>query len=615
MERNRNATQGSETTAHIARFTVCHRPPWTLSVLFAVQHLLVQASLLQSVHYLLLDSAPSAQHSPQHGYQLMPSSLFSSGLATLAQASVGTRLPLVQAPTFEYLIPSMIFITQSTGINGSNHNADVGPCEAGRCPDQEAEVRDRWRHGLSQVRGAVVISGAVRVLLGLCGVYGLLSRHCGPMVLAPLLLIIGLSFYKEATHFSSSHWGISAAFIVLVVLLSQHFGSCFVPIWRWRRSQGFSVCAYIPLFRIFSLLFPTLCLWLSSVILRELQIMEPYPAGKIPGILNSSSSNNSSAQRVPWLKIPYPGEWGPPAFTVQAVCIGITMATATSISSMGCYIMAAKVLGCPHPPRDAHNRGISLEGLGSCVAAFLGSAFGISSSVPNVGALMLTQVQARRSVHINGLLCLLLGMSPKLTSFLSMVPPAIHGGMLSVTYTTAVAVGVSYFQFTDIDSGRNIFIIGFAVFMALLVPRWFLQHPQHISTGVRSLDIFILSLLSMPVIQGGILAYLLDNTVSGTLAERGLVAGFPGLTSVEEGQPGPRDSTNVYRLPAAVRRLLECLSLRSFPLRNLCPDSDLPLVLPGSPEEKTDFLPCSREGEGGGTPAIDASKELGVLGC
>lgn len=57
------------------------------------------------------------------------------------------------------------------------------------------------------------------------------------------------------------------------------------------------------------------------------------------------------------------------------------------------------------------------------------------------------------------------------------------GGVLCVTYAVAVGTGISYFQYTDIDSGRNIFIVGFAMFMALLVPRWLSAAPAHLATG------------------------------------------------------------------------------------------------------------------------------------
>ncbi len=60
----------------------------------------------------------------------------------------------------------------------------------------------------------------------------------------------------------------------------------------------------------------------------------------------------------------------------------------------------------------------------------------------------------------------------------------LSGALLGVTYTLAVATGITYFQHADVDSGRNIFNIGFTVFMSLALPRWFRLHSSFIHTGV-----------------------------------------------------------------------------------------------------------------------------------
>lgn len=59
--------------------------------------------------------------------------------------------------------------------------------------------------------------------------------------------------------------------------------------------------------------------------------------------------------------------------------------------------------------------------------------------------------------------------------------------MLCITYAVAVGTGISYFQYADIDSGRNIFIVGFTMFMALLVPRWLSTAPAYLATGSRDI--------------------------------------------------------------------------------------------------------------------------------
>lgn len=68
---------------------------------------------------------------------------------------------------------------------------------------------------LSQVSGAVLVSGLVQLLLGVSGMCGWAARHCGPMVLAPSLSIIGLSAYKEAALFCSTNWGVALLYVSL----------------------------------------------------------------------------------------------------------------------------------------------------------------------------------------------------------------------------------------------------------------------------------------------------------------------------------------------------------------------------------------------------------------
>lgn len=54
-----------------------------------------------------------------------------------------------------------------------------------------------------------------------------------------------------------------------------------------------------------------------------------------------------------------------------------------------------------------------------------------------------------------------------------------------MTQAVVLSTGFSSFYLTDIDSGRNVFIVGFCIFMALLLPRWLREAPV-LSTGGRS---------------------------------------------------------------------------------------------------------------------------------
>lgn len=62
------------------------------------------------------------------------------------------------------------------------------------------------------------------------------------------------------------------------------------------------------------------------------------------------------------------------------------------------------------------------------------------------------------------------------------------GGVLGVTQAVVLSTGFSSFHLADIDSGRNVFIVGFSIFMALLLPRWFREAPVLLSTGGKKGD-------------------------------------------------------------------------------------------------------------------------------
>ena len=46
-----------------------------------------------------------------------------------------------------------------------------------------------------------------------------------------------------------------------------------------------------------------------------------------------------------------------------------------------------------------------------------------------------------------------------------------------------VAVGLSNLQFVDMNSGRNVFIVGVAIFFGLTLPTWMAQNNGAINTG------------------------------------------------------------------------------------------------------------------------------------
>ncbi|XP_047935580.2 solute carrier family 23 member 3 isoform X2 [Anser cygnoides] len=545
--RRRATGAGSPALAARSPPKMCSR---VLSCCLGLQHLAVQASLLCAFHLLLLPALPEGQPRAPAAGELLARSLFACGVSALLQTSLGSRLPLVQIPSFEYLVPAVVL---SSHLSRADRN---GTAVAIACPAPHCAVTGSQAASLQEVSGAVVVSGLTQLALGMSGVCGWVARRCGPMVLAPSLSIIGLSAYKEAAFLCSASWGVALLLMLLTVTFSQHLGSCRLPFCAQPRAPGGSVEPAVPTLRTLSVLLPFAAVCIVCAILQHLRV--PWDS------LDAAAARfpwANSTFHPPWLQLPYSGEW--PLLTPRALAVGIAMAVGCSVNSAGCYVLCGRLLRAPRPPQHACNRGLCAEGLGSLLAGLLGAAGGTAASIANTCAGGLTQDGSRLSVQVSALACVALGMSPRLAGLLTRIPLAVHGGVLCVTYAVAVGTGISYFQHADIDSGRNIFIVGFTMFMALLVPRWLGAAPAHLATGWVPLDLLFLSLLTVPVFLTGFLSFFLENTVSGTPEERGL----PQKAGAGDGERG--EASPVYALPAGLSRLLP--SCKAFPCCFLCP--------------------------------------------
>ncbi|XP_036872250.1 solute carrier family 23 member 3 isoform X2 [Manis javanica] len=556
--------------------SLCGPPPWGLSCVLALQHILVLASLLCVSHLLLLQSLPPGglSYSPA---QLLASSLFSCGVSTALQIWMGSRLPLVQAPSLEFLVPAMVLTSQKLPLairTPGNSSLVLRLCEGPDCHGLEV-----WNSSLREVSGAVVVSGLLQGTLGLLGGPGHLFLHCGPLVLAPSLIVAGLSAHREVALFCSSHWSLALLLILLMVVCSQHLGSCQLPPCPWRPASTSSIHAHIPAFRLLSVLIPVACMWIICA-----------PLG-----LSTTPLELSAPTEAPWFWLPHPAEWDWPLLTPRALAAGISMALAASTSSLGCYALCGRLLQLPSPPPHACSRGLSLEGLGSVLAGLLGSPMGTASSFPNVGTVSLIQAGSRRVAHLVGLLCMGLGLSPRLAQLLTTIPLPVLGGVLGVTQAVVLSTGFSSFYLTDIDSGRNVFIVGFCIFMALLLPRWLREAPV-LSTGWSPLDVLLHSLLMESVFLAGLLGFLLENTIPGTRLERGLGQSLSSPVAAQEAQMPQKSSEKAaqeYEIPFPIQNLCPCIPQ---PLHCLCPLPEDPgneEGAPSEPGETADLLPSN----------------------
>ena len=64
-------------------------------------------------------------------------------------------------------------------------------------------------HFFFQIQGALMVASCVQVIVGFTGIMGYILRFIGPLSIAPITALIGLSLFEPAAYDSGLHWGIA----------------------------------------------------------------------------------------------------------------------------------------------------------------------------------------------------------------------------------------------------------------------------------------------------------------------------------------------------------------------------------------------------------------------
>ncbi len=141
---------------------------------------------------------------------------------------------------------------------------------------------------------------------------------------------------------------------------------------------------------------------------------------------------------------------------------------ASAIESIGDYYACARLAEAKPPPVHAMNRGIAVEGIGCILAGLWGTGNGTTSYSENIGAIGVTKVGSRRVIQAAALMMLFFGVLSKLGALFITIPEPIIGGVFCVMFGMIAATGLSNLQFIDLNSSRNLLILGFSIFFSLV---------------------------------------------------------------------------------------------------------------------------------------------------
>ena len=461
-------------------YSIDDEPPMLQSGLLGLQHFLTMVGSTVVIPFVLqgamgFDNDQLAK--------LIATMFFVSGIVTLLQTTWGNRLPIIQGGTFSLLAPTFAICTMG------------------------ALATAGWEVRMREVQGAIIVGGAIEALMGYTGLVGRLRRYLTPVTIAPTIALIGLALFNFGAPWAGQDWYLGGLTILLVIAFSQFFRD-------------------VNAIRMFPILLAIVIAWGVAGFGTMSGHYQPSDAGYIQtGIIANA----------PAVRVPYPFQWGMPTFTIAGIVGMLAGYLASVVESIGDYYACARLSGAPKPTDATINRGIGMEGVGSVLAGIFGTGNGTTSSSENIGAIAITRVGARRVVQAAGIILLALGIFGQFAAFFASIPKPIVGGLFCALFGMIASVGLSNLQFVDLNSARNLFIIGFALFMGLTLPAFFsVSNPmtgevigglaKWDPTAYAAIPDVIKALGQSGMSVGAVLAFTLDNVIPGTPEERGIVA-------------------------------------------------------------------------------------------
>ncbi|CAD5112311.1 DgyrCDS1537 [Dimorphilus gyrociliatus] len=554
------ADNESRSSGNKLLYYVNDTPPWYLSILLGLQHYLTMFGATIVVPLVLAQSL-CYDHDNVAKAEILSTIFFVSGLSTLLQTTFGTRLPIVQGATFSFLIPTQALFSKCPTIPTNNGTLISTPS----VPESSDDVE--WKIRMRELQGAIIVASLFEVFLGFTGLIGGIIKFIGPLVIAPTITLVGLSLFEAAFNFSSQHWWIALLTVVSIIIFSQIIHNLDVRIPAYTRDGGCYIGRF-PLFKSFPVLLGIAISWILCAILTATDV---FPNDKDKwGYAARTDTKIDVLTNTKWFRFPYPGQWGRPTVTVKGVFGILAGVLASAVESIGDYYACARLSGAPPPPPHAVNRGIGIEGISCVLAGLWGSGNGTTSYSENIGAIGLTKVASRRVVQCGALFMLLFSLVGKFGAVFVTIPDPIIGGLFCVTFGMITAIGLSNLQFVDLNSSRNLFVIGFSIFSALTISKWMANNRSSIKTGEEVIDQIFVVLLSTSMFVGGFVAFILDNILPGSRKERGMTT---WLESAESSSNVNNDNDEIYDLPEIpfLSKYLRCCGLSTRKYLPFCP--------------------------------------------
>ncbi|CAL1533030.1 unnamed protein product [Lymnaea stagnalis] len=531
-------------------YRIAETPPVYLLLLFAMQQCLLsivnplsKAIIVSEVVCAGKDDAIKAK--------LLSATLLMTGVATLLMPTIGVRLPIFQGPASSYMVPLISLMSLEEwkcpeayedfdeGSNTTVWKATIGN---GTVVLMQDVIMDK----ILKLSGSLMLAGGLHFLIGITGFVGVIIRYVGPITVVPTVILVGLEIKTVAVKFSETNWAVAVITAGSALVFSLFLANVKTPIPMWTRSKGFHIYWY-PFHQVFSILLSILLGWMVSGIMTEFGALSSDPKSK--DYMARTDARAHVISDIGWFIFPYPGTVSQTTKDIGGF-ISFFVATILSVlDSIGDYNACARTARVPPPPAYAFNRGIAVEGFVSFLGGTLGCCHATSSYGGNIGAMGITRVVSRSVFQVAGIIYILFALFGKFGAVFVTIPYSVLGGCNVIIMGIFIGVILSYLQTVDLNSTRNLAIMGISLLLGVMMPIWVAKNPHAFNTGNLTVDSSLKMLLTNPSFVGGIFAFLMDNTAPGNLKERGLLHLLKEMDEDSKKAANYDDGLELYRLP------------------------------------------------------------------
>eukprot|EP00268_Persea_americana_P012080 TRINITY_DN1506_c0_g1_i3.p1 TRINITY_DN1506_c0_g1~~TRINITY_DN1506_c0_g1_i3.p1 ORF type:complete len:541 (+),score=79.64 TRINITY_DN1506_c0_g1_i3:1129-2751(+) len=472
-------------------YCITSPPPWPEAILLGFQHYLVMLGTTVLIPTALV---PQMGGGNEEKARVIQTLLFVAGLNTLFQTFFGTRLPAVIGGSYTFVAPTISIIL------------------AGRYSNI-VDPHEKFKRIMRGTQGALIVASTLQIIIGFSGLWRNVTRFLSPLSAVPLVALAGFGLYEFGFPGVAKCIEIGLPELIILIVLSQYIPHAM------RSKAG--------IFDRFAVIFSIAIVWIYAHVLT---VGGAYN-GRPPKTQQSCRTDKAGlVGAAPWIRVPYPFQWGAPTFDAGDVFAMMMASFVTLVESTGTFIAVSRYASATSLPPSVLSRGVGWQGVAILLSGLFGTANGTSVSVENAGLLALTRVGSRRVVQISAGFMIFFSVLGKFGAIFASIPAPIVAALYCIFFGYVGAGGLSFLQFCNLNSFRTKFILGFSIFMGLSVSQYFKENSVSATYGpVHTSAQWFNDMINVPfsskAFVAGLVAFFLDNTLlrknSATRKDRG----------------------------------------------------------------------------------------------